>query len=433
MLSSEVAIRVNNLSKHYQVYNNPKDRLLQIFDKKVRYQEFKALENISFEVLKGSTVGIVGKNGSGKSTLLQIIAGTVAPSSGSVETNGKVVALLELGSGFNPEFTGRENVYLNGAMFGLSKKDVERKYQEIANFADIGEYIDQPVKTYSSGMFARLAFAVAINMEPDILIVDEILAVGDISFQAKCVSKLRKMKDEGLTLLFVSHSVDALKSLCNSAILLENGHMVAQGTSEYITNIYLASVRNEMNLNTKEQKDNKPQENKEIELHKEIVEKEENKGLNGFRYGKGEVYFQEVEMVDEQGNVTKAFEYGQDAYLRCVIKASQNVENVNISFLVRDITGIDLFGTTIFDEKLSLIRLKRDERAIAEFIFPVALRAGSYSVSVAVNSVTSIDYSDVYLYEQIDGATAFEVIRNPLRPVHYKVFLPVTIGIRGAK
>jgi ABC-type polysaccharide/polyol phosphate transport system ATPase subunit len=231
------------------MYATPVDRLKDLFRKQVSgsYETFTALNEVSFIVKKGETVGIVGKNGSGKSTLLQIIAGTVTPTHGDVEINGKVVALLELGSGFNPEFTGRENVYLNASMFGIDRGLIEEKFSEIEKFADIGEHIDQPVKTYSSGMFARLAFSVAINMEPDILIIDEILAVGDAAFQAKCVSKMRQLKEKGVSLLFVSHSVDAIKSMCNSAILLSRGNLIGTGTSEMITNKYLAMIRDEMN------------------------------------------------------------------------------------------------------------------------------------------------------------------------------------------
>ncbi|MEG0577649.1 MAG: ABC transporter ATP-binding protein, partial [Bacilli bacterium] len=190
-MSCNTVLSVNNVSKVYKVYEHPKEKLLELIDKKKRSQDYYALKPLSFDIEKGSSVGILGRNGSGKSTLLQMIAGTVTPSSGTIDIKGRVVPLLELGSGFNQDYTGRENVYLNGAMYGISKKEMENKFADIEEFADIGEYIDQPVKTYSSGMFARLAFAVAINMEPDILIVDEILAVGDMAFQAKCVSKMR--------------------------------------------------------------------------------------------------------------------------------------------------------------------------------------------------------------------------------------------------
>jgi len=433
MSSKEIAIKIENVSKVYQVYDNPKDRLMQLVNnRKNYYKEFKALKPLSFEVEKGSTVGILGRNGSGKSTLLQIVAGTLTPTTGTIKKNGRVVALLELGSGFNMEFTGKENVYLNGAIFGIAKEEMERKYEEIEAFADIGEYIDQPVKTYSSGMFARLAFAVAINMDPDILIVDEILSVGDLAFQTKCISKMRKMKDEGLTLLFVSHSVDAMKSLCNKAILLEKGNLIDMGTSEQITNKYLASIREDMNEETRNQseqveKENQNQELKDTGEEIDIVKENSEKWIEQFKYGKGEVYFSNVEMLNKDGEKTTAFEFGEEAILRCHIRANENYENVNISFLVRDITGIDLFGTTMFDEKIDLITIKKGEVKQIDFKFKVYLRAGSYSISTAVNSVTDRTYSDVYLYQQIDGSAAFEVVRDLERPVHYKFHIPIKI------
>lgn len=427
MSSDKIAIRVNSVSKTYKMYATPVDRLKDLFRKQTSegsQQTFTALNEVSFVVKKGDTVGIVGKNGSGKSTLLQIIAGTVTPSHGNVDIYGKVVALLELGSGFNPEFTGRENVYLNASMFGIDRGAIEKKFAEIENFADIGEHIDQPVKTYSSGMFARLAFSVAINMEPDILIIDEILAVGDAAFQAKCVSKMRQLKEKGVSLLFVSHSVDAIKSMCNSAVLLSHGNLIATGTSEMITNHYLAMIRDEMNKYASDDSS----ESREIEISAEFESKQ---STGVFKYGSGLVSFSNVQMINSKGEVVKAYEFGEEATLLCEIISQDDLDNINLSFLVRDITGIDLFGSTMFDEKTPLVSLGKGMRKSIYFKFPVWLRQGSYSISVAVNRVTNPDYSDVFLYEQIDGASAFEVIRKLERPVHYKVHLPISIELEG--
>lgn len=416
-MSCNTVLSVNNVSKVYKVYEHPKEKLLELIDKKKRSQDYYALKPLSFDIEKGSSVGILGRNGSGKSTLLQMIAGTVTPSSGTIDIKGRVVPLLELGSGFNQDYTGRENVYLNGAMYGISKKEMENKFADIEEFADIGEYIDQPVKTYSSGMFARLAFAVAINMEPDILIVDEILAVGDMAFQAKCVSKMRKMKDEGLTLLFVSHSVDAIKSLCNKAILLQKGELISIGNSDVITNKYLSLIREDLN------KANQSEEKEFIRSNEEELEK------NPFKYGPGDVFFNKVEMIDNKGNIAQAFNFGENATLKCTIRSKINVKNINVSFLIRDITGVDLFGSTMFDEKVPLFEISVGEEKEVEFEFPITLRPGSYSVSIAVNSVSEKDYTDVFLYEQIDAATAFEVLRIMSRPVHYKFHVPVGINV----
>lgn len=248
---SNIAISAKNLSKCYHIYNTPKDRLKQAisFGKKQYFQEFWALENISFEVKKGSSIGIIGRNGSGKSTLLQILCRTLTPTSGEVIINGKIAALLELGAGFNPEFTGRENVYLNGTILGLTKTEIDQRYDEIQAFADIGNFINQPVKTYSSGMFVRLAFAVQACVNPDILIVDEALSVGDVFFQQKCLQRMQQLRDQGTTLIFVSHDMSSVRDLCEQAIYLKKGKCVYFGPSgEAIIKYFADSSVNPISL-----------------------------------------------------------------------------------------------------------------------------------------------------------------------------------------
>jgi len=239
---SEVVLKVENVGKRYEIYEAPHHRLLQTLlrGKRQFYKEFWALKDVSFEVKKGECLGIIGRNGCGKSTLLQIIAGTLAPTTGNVSVTGKVAALLELGSGFNPEFTGRENVYMNGAIMGLSKSEMDQKFDQIAAFADIGEFIEQPVKIYSSGMMVRLAFAAAINVDPDILIIDEALSVGDIRFQVKCHRKLEEFREKNKTILFVSHSTSDVVRLCDWAIWLEQGNIRRSGISKNIVEEYHA-------------------------------------------------------------------------------------------------------------------------------------------------------------------------------------------------
>lgn len=245
---NDIAIRVQNLGKCYQIYGAPRDRLKQFVAPRLQrmagkapkqyFREFWALKDVSFEVKKGETVGIIGRNGSGKSTLLQMICGTLNPTSGSIQTHGRIAALLELGSGFNPEFTGRENVYMNAAVLGLSKEEVDERFDDIAAFADIGQFIDQPVKTYSSGMVVRLAFAVAINVDPEILIVDEALSVGDELFQRKCFSRIEAIKNNGATILFVSHSGGTIVELCDRAVLMDSGEKLAVGVPKQIVGRY---------------------------------------------------------------------------------------------------------------------------------------------------------------------------------------------------
>jgi lipopolysaccharide transport system ATP-binding protein len=241
---NDIAIRVSNLNKCYQIYDSPRDRLKQFVIPRMRrmmgqidkhyFREFWALKDVSFEIRKGETVGIIGRNGSGKSTLLQIICGTLTPTSGSVETKGRIAALLELGSGFNPEFSGRENVYMNAAVLGLSKDETDARFDDIVAFADIGDFIEQPVKTYSSGMSVRLAFAVAINVDPEILVIDEALAVGDAAFQRKCMRRIEELSQSGVTLLFVSHDTETVRKICNTAIYLSQGEVQELGSAKHV-------------------------------------------------------------------------------------------------------------------------------------------------------------------------------------------------------
>ncbi|TPI44872.1 ABC transporter ATP-binding protein [Mesorhizobium sp. B2-9-1] len=245
---SDIAIHVSGVSKHYVMFERPEDRFKQmvvprlerLFGRPSRryFREFAALSDVSLEIGRGETVGIVGRNGSGKSTLLQIICGTLQPTSGSVKVNGRIAALLELGAGFNPEFTGRENVFLNAAILGVPRKEMEWRFDEIARFADIGPFIDQPVKTYSSGMYVRLAFATAINVDPDILVVDEALAVGDEAFQRKCFARIEDIKDKGGTILFVSHGAQAIVQLCTRAILIDSGEKILEGRPKAVISQY---------------------------------------------------------------------------------------------------------------------------------------------------------------------------------------------------
>jgi lipopolysaccharide transport system ATP-binding protein len=248
MSSDPIAIRVRDVSKHYVMFARPEDRLKQMVMPRLQrvlgkppahyFKDFAALNGISFDIRRGETVGIVGRNGSGKSTLLQIVCGTLQPSGGNIEVNGRIAALLELGAGFNPEFTGRENVYLNAAILGLPRAEIDARFEAIARFADIGDFIDQSVKTYSSGMYVRLAFATAINIDPDILVVDEALAVGDEAFQRKCFARIEEIKDKGGTILFVSHAAQTIVQLCDRAMLIDGGELILEGKPKLVTSQY---------------------------------------------------------------------------------------------------------------------------------------------------------------------------------------------------
>lgn len=413
-------IRIQDVGKCYQIFRRPQDRLLQaLFRGRRRYaHDFWALRHVSFEVPRGSAIGVLGRNGAGKSTLLQMIAGTVTPTEGRIEVGGRVSALLELGSGFNPEFSGRENVFLNGAILGLSRAEMQARFDDIAAFAEIGSYIDQPIKTYSSGMFARLAFSVAISVDPDVLIVDEILSVGDMGFQHKCLNRLRQMRERGLTLLYVSHSTDSIKSVCRHGLFLRNGQLVFFGTADEAVDRYLAFIREETNRQALESERGLAA---PVPFETQVPHK--------MRYGTGHVQFAGVEMRNGLGEPCRAFRLGETIHLEATLRAITPVEHLSVSFLVRDPTGVDLMGTTSFDERCELPALAPGQQTTVRFTFANALRPGNFAISLAVNRVTRRDYSDNLLLDQVDGCAAFASMADPQRPVHYKFHQPVEVRV----
>lgn len=308
-MNKNIVVKVENLSKVYKLYNAPIDRMKEALHpfKKSYHKEFYALNNVSFEIKKGQTVGIIGKNGSGKSTLLKIITGVLTPTTGQVTVNGRISALLELGAGFNPEYTGMENIYFQGNLMGFERNEMERKVKEILDFADIGDFIHQPVKNYSSGMFARLAFAVAINVEPEILIVDEALSVGDAKFQNKCMSKIKNMQDSGLTILFVSHSTAQVNTLCSSAIWFDDGILKATGVAQDVTSLYIfdQSKHDRDVIQSQENKSDNVTKNLPNEdnlLRRDVVE---------MMKDSGDVAFLGYQLVNEFGNIVPTIDkYG---------------------------------------------------------------------------------------------------------------------------
>lgn len=370
MSSNDIAIRVENLSKCYEIYANPRDRLKQFVMPRLQrlvgqapkqyFREFWALKDVSFEIKKGETVGIIGRNGSGKSTLLQMICGTLNPTSGNIQTNGRIAALLELGSGFNPEFTGRENVYLSGAVLGLSGEEVDARFGAIAAFADIGDFIDQPVKTYSSGMYVRLAFAVIAHVDAEILVIDEALAVGDAVFSQKCMRYLRKFKEHG-TLIFVSHDMGSVLNLCARAIWLHGGQLRQKGGSKEIAEAYLQYTLQEVygqeaKLQTLDAQNVAPANTDElpevtsagvdavpkIDYGSQMRVDENLNEANGWRTGAGEVLSVRLEHFIPQSN--DVFQGGESVRMRISAKAYQDMARPILGFLVRDRLGQDLFG-----------------------------------------------------------------------------------------
>lgn len=411
-MSSEIAIKVENLSKCYQIYEQPHDRLKQAIYPRLQrlsgrapaqyFKEFWALKDVSFEVKKGETVGIVGRNGSGKSTLLQHICGTLNPTSGSIQTNGRIAALLELGSGFNPEFTGRENVYLNSAVLGLSRDEIDRRFDAIASFADIGDFIEQPVKTYSSGMYVRLAFAVIANVDADILVIDEALAVGDAVFTQKCMRYLRKFKETG-TLVFVSHDMGSVLNLCERAIWLDNGQLRQIGGSKEVSEAYLKYTfqviyGHEATLEPIESA--KSIQNAPVSLTHELPEDEDFVPIvdygtcihvkdnlseaNGWKTGGGEIISVQLEHLTPK--LDTVFCGGEK--VRMVIKARvyQNMDRPILGFLVRDRLGQDLFGeNTLQFSDLSPQPVTAGTTILSEYIFRLPmLPNGNYAVMASL-------------------------------------------------
>jgi len=370
-MSSEISIKVENLSKCYQIYDQPRDRLKQFIVPRLQraigqpsrqyFREFWALKEVSFEVKRGETVGIIGRNGSGKSTLLQMICGTLNPTGGSIQTHGRIAALLELGSGFNPEFSGRENVYMNGAVLGLSREEIDQRFDAIAAFADIGEFIEQPVKTYSSGMYVRLAFAVIAHVDAEILVIDEALAVGDAVFTQKCMRYLRKFKEEG-TLIFVSHDMGSVLNLCERAIWLHHGQLRQMGDSKEIAEAYLQYTLQvvygqetklqalDAAIDSQAAADGvpKPASSQDADEAPMIdygarmrVDANLNEA-NGWKTGAGEILSVRLEHIFPQPN--DLFQGGERVRMVITAKAHQDMVRPILGFLVRDRLGQDLFG-----------------------------------------------------------------------------------------
>ncbi|TVP61797.1 MAG: ABC transporter ATP-binding protein [Nodularia sp. (in: Bacteria)] len=385
-MSEEIAISLTNISKCYKRYARPVDRLKEILlPGNSHAQEFWALRDISLKVSQGETLGIIGQNGSGKSTLLQIIVGTLTPTTGEVSVNGRVSALLELGSGFNPEFTGRQNVFFNGQILGLTREEIAAKFDEIAAFADIGDFIDQPVKTYSSGMFVRLAFAVAVSVNPDILIVDEALAVGDIYFQQKCFERIRSLKNLGTTLLFVSHDSSAVHKLCNRALLMETGALILDAQPRQVIDLYEAKFL--------QKKDVQP-ETVDIKIvsdsHNDILQDDPNflgidlENVDEIVIDHNEVVIKFIKLLDETDREIEVVISEQFVQISIGIFFSQSFADPHIGFKIRERTGEVIFETNTHCMGQQLGKVESGTFLDIRFKFKVPLIEGEYTITVGV-------------------------------------------------
>lgn len=403
-MSSDITIKVKNLSKCYQIYEQPKDRLKQMVLPKIRrmlgrenkqyYREFWALKNVSFEVKKGETVGVIGTNGSGKSTLLQMICGTLTPTSGDVLTNGRIAALLELGSGFNPEFTGRENVYMNGALLGLSRDEIDNKFDDIVSFSGIGEFINQPVKTYSSGMAVRLAFAVQSQIDPDILIVDEALSVGDAKFQAKCFERLRQLKERGTSILLVTHSSEQIVNHCTTALLLNSGVQIELGEPRHVINRYMDVLfgkekkLRELDKNEATVNSSTPVNKKLYELnhHEDVFSTKPGYNAHEYRWGDGTVSILDYFLSADQEPFPSAITSGQTIFLVVAIHFHTELINPILGITVKTKEGVAVYGVNSeslgSDAFTSLGQRSSTVEAIAEF--RCSLAPGDYFISLGI-------------------------------------------------
>ena len=404
-MNNNIAIKVQNLTKIYHLYNKPQDRLKEVLNpfKKSYHHDFHAMRDVSFEIKQGETVGILGRNGAGKSTLLKMITGVLTPTSGSIEVNGKIASLLELGAGFNPEMTGLENIYLNGTLMGFTKEEMDRKVDAIITFADIGEFIYQPAKMYSSGMYARLAFAVSISVEPDILIVDEALSVGDIKFQIKCVNKFKELQERGITILFVSHDIFTVRSFCSKAVWLHNGTVKEVGDVAEVSANYNEFMYGETEQNTA----SKTTTTEILPVHKETVKTFD--AIN--RWGEHEGIIEYVEIFNNTMQQQDIFGLNEEIFIKMIVNTS-NIQNSNLSLAisVKDKNGIDLIVSTTRDRALNINT--NADRIEAIFNFPNYLATGEY---ILVAAVEDRSMGTPQYYDYIEGACYFKSeITQPL-------------------
>lgn len=423
---SNYAISVTNLDKMYKLYDKPSDRFKEALGltRKKKYKEHYALHNVSFNVKKGETVGIIGTNGSGKSTILKIITGVLNQTAGNVEVNGRISALLELGAGFNGEYTGLENVYLNGTMIGFSREEIDEKLQDILDFADIGDFINQPVKTYSSGMFVRLAFAVAINIDPEILIVDEALSVGDVFFQSKCFHKFEEFKKMGKTIVFVSHDLGSISKYCDRVVLLNRGVKLDEGNPKEMIDIYKKLLVNQYD------------ENEEKNGAKEIVNdsKEEGDTVNWkdklsinpniIEYGSGAARIIDYAVVDSNGQITSSIEKGSKCKITLKVQFNERVVEPIFAFTIKDLKGTEITGTNSMFEKANISEAKQGEIKTVSFEQEMNVQGGEYLLSFGCTGFREGEFT---VYHRLYDVVNLTVISQKNTVGYYDMNSIVTI------
>ena len=409
---NDYAIRVENISKVYKLYSRNIDRLKDSLNLgKGKYKEHYALNNLSFDIKKGECVGIIGTNGAGKSTILKIITGVLSPTQGKVEIDGRISALLELGAGFNMEYTGVENIYLNGTMMGFSKEEVDSRMQSILEFADIGEYVNQPVKTYSSGMFVRLAFAVAINIDPEILIVDEALSVGDVFFQSKCYKKFEEFKEAGKTIIFVSHDLSSIQKYCDRAILLDKGSKIGEGKPSEIIDMYKRAMVGMLEDEAEEEKDQDKAQ--PIPLNPDVQE-----------YGDRLIEITGFSIIDNTGKATTTLIKGDAFTIQVKITSHIETSDPIVAFTIKDPKGTDITGTNTMFEGINVGNMSvGDERTIS-FKQNLDIQGGQYILSLGC---TRYENDDFKVYHRLYDVCSIAVVSSKNTVGYYDMNSVVTV------
>lgn len=440
-MPARIAVSANHLSKHYRVYQRPLDRLkelLSLSNHQPYHRVVHALDDVSFELEHGDRLGILGVNGCGKSTLLRILAGVLEPTSGSVRVDGRLTALLELGSSFNPDITGRENVLQFGAIMGFPREEMEHRAQDIHAFSELGEFIDQPLKTYSSGMVVRLAFSASAFVDPDILIIDEALTVGDSYFQSKCFYKIKSLIDRGCTFLYVSHSPDAVRSLCNKAILLDHGRVISEGDSEMVSSVYMSRIYERQvaqswfggtTASTVTQPANVPPVGaKELSHFSHSTEFE--RRVSALRQGSGEARVTDLQLIGADGKIARQSRVGERITVRASMETLSAVNHpVALGVGICDRNGIQILQFMSDDHGLAP-DLAQSGKHVLEFSFENCLVEGEYSVNVGIGitgdrpGYPGHHYS-VHTIDACFGGLLFGVLPDPTRPIWGKVRVPV--------
>ena len=445
-MDKDTAIEVKNLTKVYRLYDKPMDRLKDSLGlmRKKKYKEHLALNNVTLSVKKGETVGIIGTNGSGKSTILKIITGVLSPTEGEVNVDGHISALLELGAGFNMEYNGIDNIYLNGMMIGFSEEEITKRLDAILEFADIGDYVYQPVKTYSSGMFVRLAFAVAINIDPEILIVDEALSVGDVFFQAKCYHKFEEFKKQGKTILFVSHDLSSISKYCDRAVLLNQGVLIGEGTPKKMIDIYKQVLVGQYPLpkgegeNLLDDEDIRNAAAKASEKADAKVEDSGNKSAAGsgntadtasenpdlLEYGDGAATITEYYVTDEKGTRTNSIIKGSEFTVHMRVKFLKDVAAPIFAFTFKNIMGIEITGTNSMVEKAFLDPVKAGDEKDITFTQKMTLQGGEYLLSFGV---TGFEQNDFTVYHRLYDALNVTVVSDKNTVGYYDMNTKCTV------